>query len=153
MTNELRPWRILLVEDNLADICLLRLALNEAGLKFELTALHDGGEALAFVKREGRHADTPCPDLVVLDLKLPMHSGADILAAMRSSEHLREVPAIIITSLASPHDLARAEALGIERQIVKSCDFKEFLKMGEEIKGVLHKTVESQAKSAASRTS
>src|SRR5581483_9006748 len=74
MRHESRPWRILLVEDNLADICLFRLALNEAGLQFDLTALHDGAEALAFVRREGKYFEAPRPDLVVLDLRLPMHS-------------------------------------------------------------------------------
>lgn len=149
MRKEVRPWRILLVEDNLADICLLRLALNEAGLKFELTALHDGGEALAYVKHQGKYADAPCPDLAVLDLKLPMHSGAEVLAAIRASELLHDVPAVIMTSVASPNDLARAEALGIARRITKSCDFTEFLKVGEEIRDVLTGSDEIHTTSAA----
>ena len=146
MPNELRPWQILLVEDNLADICLMRLALNEAGLKFELTALHDGREALGFVKRQGRYVDASRPDLVVLDLMLPMYSGAEILAAMRSSSHLRDVPAVIMTSVAAPHDLVKAEALGIERQILKPCDFKEFLKIGDTIRDVLLRSANGKDK-------
>lgn len=139
MTNEWPPSRILLVEDNLADICLLRLALKDAGLDFELTVLHDGAEALAFVKREGKYVDASRPDLVVLDFKIPKSSGSEVLAAIRSSEDMQNVPAVVMTSLASPHDLAKVEVLGIECQLVKPCDFKEFLKIGVVLRDIVLK--------------
>ena len=147
MMDEFRPWRILLVEDNLADVCLLRLALNEAGLKFEITTLCDGNEARDFVCRRGKYREAPCPDLAVLDLRVPMSSGAEVLEAIRGSEHLRHLPAIIMTSFAPPEELSRVEALGIERQIIKSCNFDEFLKVGEEIKEVLERSRQPNCKS------
>ena len=67
MNTTLPPWRILLVEDNLGDICLLRLALKEAALNCELTVLNDGGEGLAFVRREGKYAGVCRPDMAVID--------------------------------------------------------------------------------------
>lgn len=139
MTNEWSLSRILLVEDNLADICLLRLALKDAGLDVELTVLHDGAEALAFVKRQGKYANAARPDLVVLDFNLPKNSGSEVLAALRSSEHMRNVPAVVMTSIASPHDLARAQVLGIECQLVKPLDFKEFLRIGIVLRDIVLK--------------
>ena len=140
MTTELPLSHILLIEDNLADICLMRLALKEAGLDFLLTVLHDGGDALAFVQRQGKFANASRPDLVVLDFKLPKLSGIEVLTAIRSSEHMSDVPAVMMTSMASPHDAAKAQALGIECQIVKPCDYKEFLKIGVVLRDIVLKS-------------
>ena len=75
-------FRILLVEDNDADVYLFRKALEAADLKFELTVAQDGAEALAFVRREGTRS---VPDLVVLDLNLPKDGGIQVLKAIRES--------------------------------------------------------------------
>src|ERR1041384_7977148 len=98
MARQTRPWHILVVEDNLADVSLLRLALKDAGVDFDLTALQDGAEALAFVRRQGKYADAPRPDLAILDLSIPKHSGGEVLQAIRSTEELRTLPAVIWTS-------------------------------------------------------
>jgi len=152
MMNE-SPCRILLIEDSLADICLFRLALTETSLNCELIVLHDGGEALDFVHRRGKYVDAARPDLVILDLLLPKNSGIEVLEAIRATGDMRTVPAVVMTSVASPHDLARAEALGIASRITKPCDFKEFLKIGAVLKDLivgLQRSSRSGGKSKAS---
>ena len=64
-------FRILLIEDNAADIYLMRLTLKDAGLKFDLTVIEDGAEALGFARGQGKHAASTVPDLAILDLNLP----------------------------------------------------------------------------------
>jgi CheY-like chemotaxis protein len=132
-------FRILLVEDNPADIYLFREALKEAGLKFELTVIEDGADGLAFARRQGEYACSCVPDLAVLDLNLPKASGAAVLQAMRQSQDLRLVPIFIMTSSAEPHEQARAMELGVERFITKPLDLEDFLQIGQVVKEALLK--------------
>jgi CheY-like chemotaxis protein len=83
------PVRILLVEDNTADVYLFRKALAAAGLNFELTVIEDGGSGMAFVRGEGEYADIPVPDLAVIDLSLPKNDGIQILEAFRATDRWR----------------------------------------------------------------
>ena len=76
MTDEL--VRILLIEDNTADIYLFRKALANAGLVFELTVIEDGGRAMAFARGDGEYAASPVPDIAIIDLNLPKHDGIQI---------------------------------------------------------------------------
>ena len=73
--------RILLVEDNEADVYLFRKALETADLQFELTVMGDGAEALAFVRRERKYSASSVPNLVALDLNLPKDGGIQVLRA------------------------------------------------------------------------
>lgn len=139
MARQTRPYRILVVEDNLADVSLLRLALKDAEIDFDLTALRDGAEALAFIRREGKYADAPRPDLAILDLSIPKHSGGEVLQAIRSTEELRSLPAVIWTSLGSPAALAETKSLGIELHIVKPSDLKQYLEIGQTLKQIISK--------------
>ncbi|MFN0103301.1 MAG: response regulator [Bryobacteraceae bacterium] len=131
------PFRILLVEDNAADVYLFRKALAGAGLNFELTVITDGAEALAFVRREGKYAESPVPDLAILDLNMPKHDGADVLEAMRQSSHLANVPVVVTSSSTSPRERTRVERLGIERYIRKPPGLDEFLQIGTVLKQIL----------------
>jgi CheY-like chemotaxis protein len=136
-----RPiFRILLLEDNPADVYLLRHALNDAGVKVEFTVIEDGADGLAFVTTEGRHEASFIPDLAVLDLNLPKGSGELVLMAMRQSEYLGRVPIVVMTSSASPRCLAHASSLGVERFITKPGDLDGFLEIGLALKELLLRT-------------
>lgn len=130
-------FRILLVEDNAADVYLFKKALEEAQLQFELMVIQDGGEALAFVWREGKYAERAVPDLAVLDLNLPKDSGIQILRAIRESGDLKEVRVAIVSSSAAPQDLAKTQGLGIELYITKPPDLEDFLQIGHILKETL----------------
>jgi CheY-like chemotaxis protein len=87
-----RPARVLLVEDNEADVRLTREALREAGEDVRLSAVGDGDKAIAFLRREEGFTDAPRPDLVLLDLNLPRKSGLEVLDEVRSDESLAHIP-------------------------------------------------------------
>jgi chemotaxis family two-component system response regulator Rcp1 len=135
MNGEL--FRILLVEDNAADIYLFRKALVKAEVPFELIVIEDGADALAFVRGEGKYAGRPVPDLAVLDLNLPKYEGTEVLAAMRETETLANVPVVITSSSPSPRDRAKVELFHVERYITKPPDLEDFLKIGGVLKEVL----------------
>lgn len=131
-------FRILLVEDNDADVYLLQKALENVGLNFDLTVLKDGAQAMDFVRREGDHAASPVPDLVIMDLNLPKYDGSEVLAAMRLSEWSADMPVVITSSSASRRDRTKVESLGIERYVSKPVDLEEFLQLGWVIQQILH---------------
>ena len=135
MSGEL--FRILVVEDNTADVYLFRKALESAELNFELTVIEDGAEAIAFVLGEGKYAGSPAPALAVLDLNLPKNEGTEVLQAIRQSKHLANLPVVIMSSSASPSDRVKAEQLRVERFIVKPSNLEDFLKIGTVLKEVL----------------
>jgi len=137
MTTSLAPWRILVVEDNLGDVCLLRLALKEAKLSCELTVLHDGGEGLAFVRREGKYAGVCRPDMAVIDLVLPKFSGVDVLDAIRCSEDLARLPVAILTSLAADHYHRKSYSPDIDFHITKPMNLQEYLHIGVVLRDIL----------------
>lgn len=132
-------WRILLVEDNSADVFLLRKALEEADLDFDLVVIDDGAEALAFIRAEGIHAGRAVPHLAVLDLNLPKNEGAEVLAALRQIAAFAEVPVVITSSSSLPSDRIKAEQLRVERYITKPPDLEHFLAIGPILKEVLLK--------------
>ncbi len=126
--------RILLIEDNDADVYLFRKALEAADFHFELTVVQDGAEALAFVRREGTGS---VPDLVVLDLNLPKDGGIQVLKAIRESQSFYNVPVAVVSSSASPQDRAETSKLGADRYIRKPSDLEEFLEIGQIFKELL----------------
>ncbi len=132
-----RKVRILLIEDNPADVDLLRRAFAAADLDCELTRLEDGAEALAFVRRVEAGSGETAPDLTVLDLNLPKNDGLEVLQAMRGSPAFASVPVAVLSSSASGRERNRIEQLGIGRYITKPPDLDEFLEIGHTLKNLL----------------
>jgi two-component system response regulator len=145
-------FRIVLVEDNEADIYLLRQAFKEAALDVELTVIEDGAEALVFARHQGKYAGIPAPDLAVLDMNLPKNSGAEVLEALRRNKHLSKVPVAVMTSSASPIEQLKAKQLGVERYITKPPDLEEFLKIGHILREVLLQGVARQQPTGSENT-
>ena len=129
--------RILVVEDNDADVYLFRKALETVDLRFELTVVQDGADALAFIRGEGRYSARSVPDLVVLDLNLPKDGGIQVLLAIRERETFSNVPVAVVSSSASPQDRDETGKLGVDRYIRKPSDLEEFLKIGQILKELL----------------
>ncbi len=136
---------ILLLEDNPADIYLLRQALKGAGLDFELTVIEDGADGLAFARRQGKYEGSCIPDLAVLDLNVPKGGGESVLLAMRQSKDLECVPVVIMTSSAGgPGERAKAKDLGAAQFITKPLELEDFLQIGEVLKQILLKSMAAQ---------
>jgi two-component system, chemotaxis family, response regulator Rcp1 len=136
-TGPPRAFRILLVEDNAADVYLFEYALENADVTVEWMVMEDGGEALDVVRRQGKYFASPIPDLVVLDLNLPTLSGVAVLEALRQNADWSHVPVAIVSSSATPSEQARVKELDIQRYITKPSVLEEFLHVGEVLKEML----------------
>ena len=130
-----RPARVLLVEDNEADVRLTREALREAGGNVRLSAVADGDKALAFLRREDGFGDAPRPDLVLLDLNLPRKSGLEVLEEMRADDALARIPVIVLTSSAAQSDVEDAYAGGANAFVVKPLELDAFMDLIGAIRG------------------
>ncbi len=125
---------LLVIEDNPADVDLLRRALETAQLDCDLTVIDDGAEALALF-RAGTNADVP--DLAIIDLNLPKHSGIEVIEQMRANPNFADVPVVIMSSSSAPRDRSSLERFHIRKYIVKPADLDEFMGIGWQIRELL----------------
>lgn len=130
-------FRVVLIEDNPGDIYLFQQALQAAGVQVALTLIEDGGEAMAFARKQRQYSATLNPDLIVLDLNLPKNPGTEVLEVLRSNPETSGIPVAIMTSSAAPQELSAVKDLGIELFITKPADLDEFLKIGDVLKQIL----------------
>jgi CheY-like chemotaxis protein len=129
--------RVLVVEDNPADVELLRWALDGAGVCCDITVLEDGGEALAFIQENGKYANRRLPDLAILDLNLPKYDGLELVEAMRSNPAFSSVPVAILSSSSSPSDLSKMEEYNVDRYFTKPPNLDDYLQIGFVVKELL----------------
>ena len=128
--------RILLVEDNPADVFLVREALAWNDITSHLFVVRDGDEAVRLVQ-EIERTQSPCPDLVVLDVNLPRKSGFEVLRRVRASIKCGVAPVAILTSSEAPADRAEAARLGASSYIQKPSNLRDFMSVGEKLKAIL----------------
>ena len=131
------PARILVIEDNASDVFLLDRALKQQDFRFEIVHLLDGGEALAFIRRQGARATAAIPDLILMDLNLSMYTGEEILREIRAAKHLAGVPVCAWSSSQSRRDAALLKDLGVSRFIAKPAGLDQFMEIGKTIKDLL----------------
>lgn len=122
-----QPLEILLVEDNPADVRLTTEAFRDSGVRHRLSAVSDGVEAMAFLRREGRFEVAPRPDLVLLDLNLPRKDGREVLAEIKDDPALRRIPVVVLTTSQAERDLSRAYDLHANCYLTKPLDFDRFI--------------------------
>jgi CheY-like chemotaxis protein len=127
---------ILLVEDNPADVLLLREALTSHDVRSSLFIANDGDEAIRFLD-DIEATQLPCPDLVVLDLNLPRRSGFEVLQKVRCGERCREKPVVILSSSEAARDREQAARLGASCYIHKPSSLKDFMAIGGQLKAIL----------------
>jgi CheY-like chemotaxis protein len=125
--QSLKPVQILLVEDNPDDVEITRHALSLARIANDLHVTRDGQEALDFLFRQGQYgADTPRPDLILLDLNLPKVNGMEVLERIKAKDGLRSIPVIMLTVSNRDEDVAKSYNLGSNTYIQKPVEFKKF---------------------------
>lgn len=130
---------IVLIEDNPSDVYLMKLALEENGLKFQMTNFQSGADALTTLcPGPADPASPPVPDIILLDLNTPRVDGFEVLAAIRRNARLALVPVAVVTSSASPIDRRRAELLGATAYIQKPTQLAAFIdSVGAAVKSML----------------
>jgi CheY-like chemotaxis protein len=136
----LNTLKILLAEDNLADVMLVRKALEEHNIPYDLHVVRDGEQALTFIATMGQPDGPACPDVVLLDVNLPKIEGAEILSEFRKHPLCAETPVIVITSSDAYRDRDQMAQLGIAYYFKKPFDLDEFLKLGAIVREVAGRT-------------
>ncbi len=122
-----KPVEILLVEDNQADVDLTTESFEDAEILNNVHVALDGVEALAFLRREGRYADVPRPDIVLLDLNLPKMSGREVIAEIKQDDDLKDIPVVILTSSEAETDVVKAYKLHANGYVTKHVDLERFV--------------------------
>lgn len=128
-----RPIEILLVEDDPGDVRLTMEALKSAKVLNRLSVAEDGVEALAFLRKQGRHAHAPSPDLILLDLNLPKKDGRSLLTDIKTDPDLRRIPVVVLTTSQDEKDVLHAYNSYANCYITKPVDLKQFLAVVESI--------------------
>jgi CheY-like chemotaxis protein len=120
---------ILLVEDSPNDVELTIKALTNHHLANEVALVRDGEEALDYLYRRGPYAERPAgnPAVILLDLKLPKVSGLEVLRQIRSDDHLKQIPVVVLTSSQEEGDRTESYKLGVNAYVVKPIDFHRFV--------------------------
>ena len=126
ITPDGRPAEVLLVEDNDNDVFITRKGFEEAKLALNLHHVENGQECMAFLRKEGQFADVPTPDLILLDLNMPVMDGREVLAEIGKDEELRKLAVVVLTTSRSERDILDMYDLRCSSYIVKPVDFNQF---------------------------
>ena len=132
-----RVLKILLVEDNPADVFCVKLALDEHQIRHELHVANDGEEALKYVTEMGKPGKCPCPDLLLLDINLPKFGGDEVLAEFRKHPECACTPVIVVTSSDASGDRRRMAAMGIDGYFRKPLELEAFMMLGGMVRNVV----------------
>jgi CheY-like chemotaxis protein len=120
---------ILLVEDDQRDAELTRVAMERCKIANHLHVVRDGMEALAFLRREGKFAQVPRPDLILLDLNVPRLDGRDLLATIKEQPSLRTIPVVVLTTSDAEPDIDGSYALHANAYVTKPVEMEDFIKI------------------------
>ena len=131
------PFQIVIAEDNPADVMLVRRALDEHAVNYDLRVLSDGEDVLSFVN--GLDADTklPCPDLLLLDLYLPKRDGNEVLTHLRASQRCGQIPVVVLTSSDATWDREKAAKNYATHYFQKPSSLDKFMLLGRIVKEVI----------------
>ena len=124
----MRPLRILLVEDSPSDVRLIREALRDARVPVQIMVALDGVEATEHLK-QCENGQALRPDLVLLDLNLPRKDGKEVLAEVKASPNLKQIPVLVMTSSRSDEDISEAYSLNANCYITKPSDLQEYVQV------------------------
>jgi CheY-like chemotaxis protein len=127
--------RILMVEDDPNDVELTMTALEGHNLANEVVVTRDGEEALDYLYRRGKYStrSSDHPAVILLDLKLPKIDGLEVLRRVKTDDHLKIIPVVVLTSSREEKDLVSSYKLGVNAYVVKPVDFHEFVNAIKEL--------------------
>jgi CheY-like chemotaxis protein len=137
---------ILLVDDDPGDVRLTLEALKRNRLYSSIDNVENGEEALAYLRRQGKYANAPLPDLVLLDLNMPRKDGRETLAEIKSDPELRRIPVVILTTSSLEADVVKSYDLGANCYITKPVDLAQFMKVIYETESFWFAVVKLQPK-------
>ena len=124
----MQPAHILLVEDNDGDIMLTLDGFEECKVKTEISVVKNGKEALDFLFKRGAFNDAQSPDLILLDINLPVFNGHEVLRQIKSDVELKKIPVIMLTTSSNPKDINDAYENYCNSYVTKPLEIMEFLR-------------------------
>jgi len=123
------PIEILLVEDNPGDVRLVREVFKDAKVANNISVAEDGVEAMAFLRKEGKFADSVRPDLVLLDLNLPKKDGREVLTEIKTDDALKRIPVIVLTTSSAEEDIMKSYSAYANSYITKPINLSQFIEV------------------------
>jgi CheY-like chemotaxis protein len=137
--NAVKPFEVLIVEDNLGDALIISELLEDLGHPVHITIAQNGQRALNLLGGESGRSRDPAPDFVILDLNLPLVNGFEILAFLKSKPALSSIPVAIMTGSLNKDDEEKARRMGVTEYYIKPSLESEF----EDTRGWLRKHISS----------
>jgi len=128
-----RSVEVLLVEDNEDEMFITRKGFEDVKLDLNLHHVENGQECMAFLRKDGQYADAPTPDLILLDLNMPVMDGREVLAEIVKDEQLRKLPVVILTTSNGERDILDMYNLRCSSYIVKPVDFRQFQRVIQQL--------------------
>jgi CheY-like chemotaxis protein len=128
-----QPLSVLLVEDDPGDVVIAREALAAGRLSTDLNVVHDGVEAMAYLRQANGFSDATRPDLILLDLNLPRKSGHEVLAEVKQDPDLRRIPVVVLTTSQAQEDVAKSYDLHASVHVSKPADFDHYAEVVKQI--------------------
>ncbi len=128
-----RPAEVLLVEDNEDDVLITRRGFRGVEFSINLHHVPNGLECLNFLKKQGSYVHAPTPDLILLDLNMPVMDGREALAKIVGDEKLRKLPVVVLTTSSSERDVSAMYDMRCNSYITKPVEFSEFKQVLEEL--------------------
>jgi len=125
-TGEKEIFNVLLIEDNYADIRMMQEIFKELNTKTILHITHNGVEALKFLNKKEKYQNMENPDLILLDLNIPLINGFKVLKEIKTNETLKCMPVIILTTSTNQNDFLKAQELQADCFIVKPLYYAEY---------------------------
>jgi chemotaxis family two-component system response regulator Rcp1 len=143
------PIEVLLVEDSPGDVRLTQEAFRDAKSPINLHVAVDGADAMAFLRKEGTHADAPRPGIILLDLNLPKMDGREVLAHIKEDENLRTIPTVILTMSDAEADIEKSYRLQANCYLTKPVQLDTFEILVKSINDFWLKSVKLPKQTAA----
>jgi CheY-like chemotaxis protein len=122
-----QPIEVLLVEDDPGDVVMTKEAFADYKIANKLNVVTNGEDAIAYMRKQGRFADVPTPDLVLLDLNLPRRDGREVLRDIKQDAQLRRVPVVVLTTSDAEEDVLASYDLHANAYVRKPVDFEQFV--------------------------
>lgn len=124
-----KPIEILLVEDNPGDIRLMRDYLQRSKVSTKVNVVENGAAALSFLKKQGKYADAATPQLIILDLNMPIKGGREVLSEVKEDPILKHIPIIVFTTSDAQMDINNSYKLHANCYITKPADLEQFYRV------------------------
>ncbi len=124
---------IMIVDDNSTEVRLICEALKETGRNTGTVILQNGEEAVKYLKQEERYKGAPLPDIILLDLKMPLMDGHEVLRSIKSDPKISKIPVIIFSSSDAKNDIEKSYELKANQYVTKPLNLEEFFNVIKDI--------------------